>query len=265
MRVHFTFAFLLAWVAIEFGYRHGGRGALFGALGVVLLFGCVTLHELGHSLVARRFGATVREIVLLPIGGLARMSREPSRPLHELLISLAGPFVNLVIAFGLAGVLNARVGAQLANEAYWLTEMEKLGPNALLFWLLAGNLVLAIFNLLPAFPMDGGRACARSCPWCWVGRAHHDRRRIGSCWRSRSPCWACLGEPHFGARGSVRIFRGWQERVASRAHEMLAQLSAGKCAADGADAFARKMLWETWSTTRCAAIRPCFPCSMARS
>jgi Zn-dependent protease/predicted transcriptional regulator len=230
VRVHFTFAFVLSWVAIEFGYRHGARGALFGVLGVVLLFACVTLHELGHALVARRFGATVREIVLLPIGGVARMSREPSRPLHELLIAVAGPFVNLVIALVLVGVLGARVGTQLPNEAYWLSEMDKLGGNALLFWLLAGNVLLAVFNMLPAFPMDGGRVL-RALLSFWLGRQRATTIAAGV-GQVLALGIAALGiagpNPVLVLVGVFVFFGAAQERLASRAQEILSQLTAGE-------------------------------------
>ena len=98
IRVHFTFALLVVAFASHLAESQGARGAAFGALLVVCLFACVVLHELGHGLVAQRFGVNVREIVLLPIGGVARLGSEPSKPLHELVIALAGPMVNVVIA-----------------------------------------------------------------------------------------------------------------------------------------------------------------------
>jgi predicted transcriptional regulator len=127
-------------------------------------------------------------------------------------------------------VLNARVGAQLANEAYWLAEMEKLGPNALLFWLLAGNLVLAIFNLLPAFPMDGGRAL-RALLSMWLGRTRATTiaAGIGQLLAIAIAVLGMLGpNPILVLVGLFVFFGAGQERVASRAHEMLAQLSAGE-------------------------------------
>lgn len=240
IRVHFTFAFVLVWVAIEFG-RYGVRGAVFGTLAIVLLFACVAFHELGHSLVARRFGITVREIVLLPIGGVARMSREPDRPFHELLVAIAGPLVNVVIAVGLAAVLVARLDGALPTEALWLTEMEKLGTNALLFWLLAGNVGLALFNLLPAFPMDGGRVL-RALLSFWLGkpRATVIAAGIGQVLALGIAALGFVGpgNPVLILVGAFVFFGASQEKVASRAQEMLAQLSAGEVCNPQAQALA---------------------------
>src|SRR5689334_18483850 len=157
VRVHATFVLIVAWFALNFGQVGGLRGAGFGALLVLALFTCVTLHELGHSLVAQRFGVGVREIVLLPIGGVARLLSEPKKPLHELLIAIAGPLVNAVIALALFLVLQVPPLQLLdVNEL----RRHALAPptlGTLLLVLLQGNVVLALFNMIPALPMDGGR------------------------------------------------------------------------------------------------------------
>lgn len=157
IRVHFTFVLLVAAVASQLAAKQGSRGALFGALLVVGLFSCVVLHELGHSLVAQRLGVVVREIVLLPIGGIARLMSEPQKPLHELLIALAGPFVNVVIAVGLLLVLGP--SALQPVDALELQSRLLAAPSlhSLLTLLLYGNIMLAMFNMVPALPMDGGR------------------------------------------------------------------------------------------------------------
>jgi Zn-dependent protease/predicted transcriptional regulator len=236
VRVHFTFLFVLCWAAIEFGYVHGARGAIFGVIGVVLLFGCVTLHELGHSLVARRFGAAVREIVLLPIGGVARMSREPSRPLHELLIALAGPFVNLVIAVVLASVLGARLGPAIPDKDLLIAEMGKLGQNALLLWLLGANLALALFNMIPAFPMDGGRVL-RALLSFGLGRqrATTIAAGIGQVLALAIAAYGLMGPNPFLLIVGIFVFFGaGQERLATRAQDLLSQLSAGEVCSSAA-------------------------------
>jgi Zn-dependent protease/CBS domain-containing protein len=161
IRVHFTFALLVVLIANELGKLHGSRGALFGTVVILCLFGCVVLHELGHSLVAQRFGVGVREIVLLPIGGVARLLSEPKKPLHELLIAIAGPLVNVVIAVGL--LLGLQVSPlELANINNWGVQLHHQVMAAptlrgLLMLLLYGNFALAMFNMVPALPMDGGR------------------------------------------------------------------------------------------------------------
>jgi Zn-dependent protease len=110
----------------------------------MVVFACVVLHELGHSLQARRFGIRVRDIVLLPIGGVARAERIPENPWQEIVIAISGPLVNFV----LAGVLILVI---------WVSGNQLDFEDGLLTNLLLINLVLGIFNLVPAFPMDGGR------------------------------------------------------------------------------------------------------------
>ena len=158
IRVHASFALILALVAGDWGARHGFVGAVFGAVLLILLFTCVALHELGHSLVAQGFGVGVKEILLLPIGGLARLTSEPRSPGHELLIAIAGPLVNVVIAVVLLVLSSALLGPG------WLLGGEMFeaiaGPPSLLSLLgllTVSNVALAVFNMIPALPMDGGR------------------------------------------------------------------------------------------------------------
>ena len=164
IRVHATFALILALGAFQWGFPKGldGEsslpGAVFGMGLMILLFTCVVLHELGHSLVAQRFGLTVREIVLLPIGGVARLEKNPEKPLHELLIAAAGPLVNVAIAVLLffVGGLALNLGALDGRPLF----EARGGPPSLATlwgWLFTANVALALFNLIPAFPMDGGR------------------------------------------------------------------------------------------------------------
>lgn len=155
LRVHLTFLLIVAFGAYKWGAAHGLAGAGFGVALTLLLFVGVLLHELGHSLVARHFGIPVLEIVLLPIGGIAALGAKPERPRHELLIALAGPLVNLGIAMVLGAVLFGLLGAGMLN----LELVKSLTPSwsTLLVLLLVGNLTLGLFNLLPIFPMDGGR------------------------------------------------------------------------------------------------------------
>jgi len=157
IRVHATFFLILVFGALQWGGPHGAPGAAFGVLLMLLLFACVVLHELGHSLVAKLFGIPVREIVLLPIGGVAQMQKNPEKPLHELLIALAGPLVNVAIAALLwLGVARVFPGG-LDPKALATDAAAAPSPGLLLIWLFAANVSLALFNMIPAFPLDGGR------------------------------------------------------------------------------------------------------------
>lgn len=134
------------------------EGAIFGVVLMILLFTCVTLHELGHSIAAQLFGIPVREIVLLPLGGVALISKNPEKPLHELVIALAGPAVNVVIA-GVLFFVNGAVlrGMMLDGRGMLSDVLMRPSLEALLLWLMAANVTLVVFNMIPAFPLDGGR------------------------------------------------------------------------------------------------------------
>ena len=157
IRVHLTFFIIVVIGAMQFA-RFGARGVLFGAGMVLLLFLCVTLHELGHSVVAQRFGVAVRQIVLLPIGGVAMMQRIPRNPWQELWIALAGPVVNVVIfaALLIGTSANFALGGSTLDE---LATRARAGPSwpLMLYFLLQANFWLVLFNMIPAFPLDGGR------------------------------------------------------------------------------------------------------------
>lgn len=152
IRIHATFLLLLLWVAWSRWAAEGSLAAgLWGVAFVVLVFGVVVLHELGHALTARRFGIKTPDITLLPIGGVARLERMPEDPRQELLVALAGPAVNVVLAGALA-LLLLLAGKDIAPAD---PVQPQLSFAAQLLWV---NLVLAVFNMIPAFPMDGGRA-----------------------------------------------------------------------------------------------------------
>ena len=149
--MHFTFILLVGWVAL----MHWQRGqsvaaALSGVIFILAVFLCVILHEFGHALTARRYGIKTRDIILLPIGGVARLERMPTQPLQELWVALAGPAVNVVIAAGLFVWLKLTASLE-PLQAITLTT----GP--FLERMMAVNIFLVAFNMIPAFPMDGGR------------------------------------------------------------------------------------------------------------
>jgi Zn-dependent protease len=151
VQVHWTFLLLIGWVVLMHTRAGGGVGdALRGVALTLAVFVCVVLHEFGHALTARRFGIGTRDITLLPIGGLARLARMPDDPRQELAVAAAGPAVNVVLAAGIAGVL------VVTGRYAPVTEVTLVGSR-FLDQLLMINVVLVVFNLLPAFPMDGGR------------------------------------------------------------------------------------------------------------
>jgi stage IV sporulation protein FB len=150
IRVHVTFVLFLAWIAIS-SWVTGGPGAAWYALAfMILLFACVVAHEFGHIFVARHFGVTTPTVTLLPIGGVAQLERIPEKPSEEFLVAIAGPLVNVAIAV----VLIVVFGASL--DAGSLAGVDK-STVSMLDRLAAVNLFLVVFNLIPAFPMDGGR------------------------------------------------------------------------------------------------------------
>jgi len=151
LKVHVTFLLIL----LLFGYRGWSFGGLAGAAmsvaWVLAVFACVVLHEFGHVLMARRFGIGTRDVVLLPIGGVARLEYFPTKPKQEFLIALAGPAVTLAIATVLYGLVMVQ-----RAEPPALSSLLTLA-NSFVFNLLVANVYLLVFNLIPAFPMDGGR------------------------------------------------------------------------------------------------------------
>ncbi len=158
--IHATFLLVFFFMGEYFG---GAARAVQSVLFVGSVFGCVLLHELGHALMARRFGIETADITLYPIGGVARLHRMPRAPGAELLIALAGPAVNFAIAATL--IFLSVVG---------LVPLDFASGSTFLAQLLAINLVLGLFNLIPAFPMDGGRVL-RALLSIWVGRAQATR------------------------------------------------------------------------------------------
>jgi Zn-dependent protease len=147
LRIHVTFVLLIA--ALAFGYyaEGGSAVALARVFFILLLFLCVVLHEFGHAFAAKAFGINTPDITLLPIGGVARLERMPEEPVQELIIAVAGPAVNVIIALCLFLVIGAR----------GLLETATVQSGDLIAQLLTINVMLVLFNLLPAFPMDGGR------------------------------------------------------------------------------------------------------------
>jgi Zn-dependent protease len=147
--VHATFALLLAFLGVTYWLRTGDLTSALTGIGFVLsIFVCVLLHEFGHALSAKRYNIQTRDITLYPIGGVARLERMPDKPIQELWVAAAGPVVNVAIAAALFGYT-------LITETFNL--LSAAAGNGFINQLIAINLLLVVFNLLPAFPMDGGR------------------------------------------------------------------------------------------------------------
>lgn len=149
--MHTTFIILVGFVALSYWFNEQSVPAVVeGTAFLLALFGSVLLHEFGHALTARRYGIQTRDITLLPIGGVARLERMPDKPMQELWVALAGPAVNVVIALVLAAVMLV-TGTMEPITTLNVTDGSFLGR------LLMVNISLFLFNLIPAFPMDGGR------------------------------------------------------------------------------------------------------------
>jgi Zn-dependent protease/CBS domain-containing protein len=150
VRIHVTFLLLLAVFASFYGAQGGASGTVKIVIFFLLIFLCVLLHELGHAFAAKAYGIRTVDITLLPIGGVARMERMPEKPAQELVVAIAGPLVNVVIAAALLFVLSVTGNLDFG---------EMLDPTRFnaLWALLYTNVMMVVFNLIPAFPLDGGR------------------------------------------------------------------------------------------------------------
>ena len=150
LRIHATFVLLLLWIGVSAWLTQGAASAIASVAFIAAIFACVVAHEFGHALTARRYGIATPDITLLPIGGLARLERMPENPREEVIVALAGPAVNVVIWAVLVFVFGA------TTDLDQLARLED-PSQGFLGRLAVVNLFLVLFNLLPAFPMDGGR------------------------------------------------------------------------------------------------------------
>ncbi len=148
IRLHLTFFIFLGWIGLSHGREGGWAGAMGGLALVALVFSCILLHELGHAWAARYFGIGTPDITLTPIGGVARLERIPERPMEEIVVALAGPLVSagLALCFGI-----------IAGFDFQALQGEVMGWSGVATTLFSINAALLAFNLLPVFPMDGGR------------------------------------------------------------------------------------------------------------
>ncbi len=156
--VHWTFMLLIAYIVYN-GYSSGLQttGVLYHILLVLAVFTCVVLHELGHALAARRYGIGTRDITLLPIGGVASLEAIPEKPKQELVVAIAGPLVNVVIASVLWIFASLALSGELFQPENIENTLQNLSFPTFIVSLIMVNVMLILFNAIPAFPMDGGR------------------------------------------------------------------------------------------------------------
>jgi Zn-dependent protease len=170
VKAHPTFLLALLWVIYYWGYAagHGVQGVMFGVFILIAAFVSVVGHELAHCFVALRLGLNVHDITLLPIGGVARIEYVSLTPRQEIAIALAGPFLNLVVAGLLSPVIiGIMIVRDFADPLSAFLVLQETGFSALIVHLWLVNVMLALFNLLPAFPMDGGRVMRASFSLMW--------------------------------------------------------------------------------------------------
>ena len=222
IRIHITFLLFLAWIGVA-AFARGGQGAaLQSVVYILLLFLCVLLHEFGHVFAARRYGIQTPDITLLPIGGVARLERIPEKPTQELVVALAGPAVNIAIAallFLVLGGLASDAGTEVANPGVSLLER--------LLWV---NLFLVVFNLIPAFPMDGGRVLrAILAHRLGYARGTQIASRVGQALAFAFGLWGLLSGNPLLMFIALFVYLG----AASEAHAVqMRQVSRGLLAAD---------------------------------
>lgn len=150
--IHWTFLILLVWIGGNSFFDGNNISEVAAEIGFILaVFLCVLLHEFGHSLSALRFGIKTKDITLLPIGGLARLEKSPEKPWHELIVALAGPAVNVIIIIVLSIVMYFNKGIPIGFD------LLEIKSNSFVVNLVLVNVSLVLFNMIPAFPMDGGR------------------------------------------------------------------------------------------------------------
>ncbi len=235
VRIHITFLLVVAWAAYS-GFTAGRvdwvQGVGFMVALVLLLFLCVLLHELGHSLVAQLFGVHVADITLWPLGGLARIAKMPERPYQEFVMTAAGPATNILLAIllSLAALAWRGPGEMLALAVSpWLFRgfLSNMSGETLLLMLIANNVLLAVFNLIPAFPLDGGRMLrALLAAVMSYRRATAIAAYIGQIFALLLGVLALLDRNFFLGAIALFIFLGaWQEREQLRTRVNLHSLS----------------------------------------
>lgn len=211
VKLHFSFGLVLLLGAWQWGRLHGAKGAAFGVLLMLLLFVCVTLHELAHSLVARSFQMPADEIVLYPFGGAAHVDGDAPKPIQELLVAIAGPAVNVMIVAVLFLITSAKFEWIRITTGEHVTRAALSTPSTttLLVWLLSTNAMMAVFNMFPAMPMDGGKVLrAILVPRLGMRTATRIAAGLGQVVSLAMGIWALSVDNHGLALTALVIFLG---------------------------------------------------------
>jgi Zn-dependent protease len=222
VRVHVTFLLFLAFIGI-FVYRANGPEAAWDTLAfIILIFICVVAHEFGHVLMARRFGARTRDVTLFPIGGVANIERIPEKPSQEILVALAGPLVNLLIAV----VVMIFYGHSLTQQ-----DFNAIGNSetSLALRIAAANIMLMTFNLIPAFPMDGGRVLRALLALKWSrSRATKMAASIGQIFAFALGFLGLFGNPFLIIIAAFVFIAAGAEADAAALHDSARDLPVGE-------------------------------------
>ena len=222
VRVHVTFLLFLAFIGILV-YRANGPAAAWDTLAfIILIFMCVVAHEFGHVLMARRFGARTRDVTLFPIGGVATIERIPEKPSQEILVALAGPLVNLLIAV----VVMIFYGHSLSQQ-----DFNAIGNSetSLALRIAAANLMLMTFNLIPAFPMDGGRVLRALLALKWSrSRATKIAASIGQIFAFALGFLGLFGNPFLIIIAAFVFIAAGAEADAAVLHDSARDLTVGE-------------------------------------
>ena len=250
LKVHLSFLLIIAVGAMQWG-GFGLRGAIFGAVLTLLTFASVTLHELGHALVALGFKIPVKDITLYPIGGVARLGKRPKTPMQEFLVAIAGPAVNVVLALIIGALGSWLYGQDALIDAFRYARTDSPSMVTLVAMLAASNAILAVFNMIPALPMDGGRVL-RSMLSGLMGNEHATKT---SAWISRV---LSVGLFAFGLYGNpmlcivaVFVFFGAGQEVQE---ERLARVLDGVASADAVNPYAPRFSPDTTLGTAIATL-----------
>lgn len=253
VRIHLTFFLLLAWFGVDY-YREGGwLGAWAGMAFICLLFLCVLLHEFGHAFAAKYFGINTPDITLLPIGGVARLERMPDSPFQELVVAVAGPAVNVFIAAGLYIYIGR------FTDLKEIATLDQPG-SSLLLKLMAVNIALVVFNLIPAFPMDGGRILrALLATQLSHAKATRIAARVGQGVAILFGILGIMGNP-FLLLIAVFVFLGAQQEVVfSSLREAAQGLRVGQAMVTQFVTMPRNFSVQEAATQSLSAMQPIFP------